>query len=111
MTHLAYVNPPPEVLTAVAATKAACEQWLPSQVSDHDFSRPPMPEGLSQEAGICAYVKDPDAWITQEFNGILIAGIVFAIVIVLVVFGLGLHRLPSALFSLGCWTYKKVTAS
>jgi hypothetical protein len=95
-THPELINPPADVQTAVAAVVKACGDWQPTQVE----TRPPLaPQAAApslSEAQVCGFIQHPYAQVWDAMG----VALMLALFLIVVVWGLSLHRLPGAIWRL-----------
>lgn len=94
-THLAYINPPPDVQATVAAVKEACATWHSTEVPNLPRVLPPAPQyQVITEAQVCSYIKDPDAvlWGAASMTMIIV------LIIAVFIWAIRPHRLAGRLF-------------
>lgn len=87
--HLVLLNPPAEVVSALASVTKACRSWVPTLVPDLPLP-PPSAElgsGLTP-ADLCHFVADPSAgyWLTFYI------GVGASLLALFMVWFFGLHR-------------------
>ena len=100
-THMELLNPPQEVSDALSALIHACGVWSPTEVANHRPFEPPASPHVSTEAQTCYILTHPD-YLSNHMISSAETGAFFAVVLILILWMMGIFRLPGHLYRIVC---------